>query len=75
MLKKVPKVAVLRFTGSDLGRDSVYNNEMSSGLIHLKCGISESKNNFPCELFLLSETALLFDREKLTPLHQTNTSM
>ena len=31
MLQKVPKVAVLRSICSDLGRDSVYSNEMHSG--------------------------------------------
>ena len=33
MLKKVPKVADLRSLCSDLGRDSVYSNEMHSGIV------------------------------------------
>ena len=32
MVKKVPKVAVLRSICSDLGQDSVYSNEMHSGI-------------------------------------------
>ena len=33
MLKKVPKVAVLRPICSDLGRDSLYSNEMHRGVV------------------------------------------
>ena len=36
MLKKVAQVAVLRSVFSDLGRDSVYNNEMHSARFQKK---------------------------------------
>ena len=36
MFKKVPKVAGLRYISSDLGRDSVYSNEMHSEIVTIR---------------------------------------
>ena len=36
MLKKVSKVAVLRYVSSDIVRDSVYSNKMQSALARIR---------------------------------------